>query len=30
MQDERITWEKYFMLQAIAARSTCTRLHVEL
>lgn len=30
MNDERITWEKYFMLQAImlAARSTCTRLHV--
>ncbi len=30
MQDERITWEKYFMIQAImlAARSTCTRLHV--
>ena len=30
MQDKRITWEKYFMLQAImlAARSTCTRLHV--
>ncbi|WP_419154717.1 deaminase [Weissella bombi] len=30
MDDERITWDKYFMLQAImlAARSTCTRLHV--
>lgn len=30
MNDERITWDKYFMLQAImlAARSTCTRLHV--
>ena len=30
MADERIAWEKYFMLQAImlAARSTCTRLHV--
>ena len=30
MTDERIAWEKYFMLQSImlAARSTCTRLHV--
>jgi len=30
MDEERITWDKYFMLQAImlAARSTCTRLHV--